>query len=63
MNEQQRLEVYDHLREAHKHVKAIWDKYLTRLSANDEMAVDAVDNVLYLAEGVFAVPPVMKIKF
>lgn len=52
LSDKERLEVYDLLREAHKSVKLIW-QYLERMDDSDESAVDAVDNVLYLAEGYF----------
>ena len=52
------LAIYDLLREAHKSVKRIWTEYPEITDNNDfpgwEMAMDAVDNTLYLAEGFFA---------
>lgn len=49
----ERLDIYDRLREAHKHIQAIQARFKT-LNGFEENAIDAVDSVLYLAEGVFA---------
>jgi|GEM_PF-4886175 hypothetical protein len=55
LTEKQRLEVYDHLRKAHAEIGNIWRFYGDSIrDSYDEIAIDAVDNVLYLAEGVFA---------
>lgn len=57
-NEEKALRIYDLLREAHKSVQAIWHEF-PELIASDgicgpwEIAIDAVDNTLYLAEGFF----------
>jgi hypothetical protein len=57
--EQKALRIYDLLREAHKSVKRIWKEFPEIASdghghdAQWEMAVDAADNTLYLAEAFF----------
>lgn len=51
------MRIYDLLREAHKSVKQIWHEFpelIDTVTENQwEVAVDAVDNTLYLAEGFF----------
>lgn len=55
MSDREKLKVYDKLREAHKSIKQIYCESLLD-SADDEQAsaVDAVNTVLYLVEGIFA---------
>lgn len=57
-DEEKALRIYDLLREAHKSVNQIWSEFPELIAADGianqwEIAVDAVDNTLYLAEGFF----------
>lgn len=59
MSEQEKaMRIYDLLREAHKSIQAIWREFPELIESDGisgpwEVAVDAVDNTLYLAEGFF----------
>jgi hypothetical protein len=53
LTEKQRLAIYDDLREMHRRLEKIFQRHI-QLSTTDDNALEAVDSVLYLAEGVFA---------
>ena len=52
IEKRQALRIYDLLREAHKSVRQARLEFRT-LAADREMALDAVDNTIYLAEAFF----------
>ena len=52
MKEKDALRIYDLLREAHKSIRQLQLEY-PLLESDSENAIDAVDTVLYLAEGFF----------
>lgn len=51
MNDKEKLKIYDQLREAHRFIRVIDTE---RMAEEHRMALEAVDNVLYLAEEHFA---------
>lgn len=53
MEQKKALTIYDFLREAHKNVHAIQQKFNLRDWPEQKNAIDAVNSVLYMAETIF----------
>lgn len=54
MTNEERLKVYDAIRQAYKDMREVCDEYFDRMEESEQVAVDAIMNTSILAQAVFA---------